>query len=85
MRWLPKMRWLPRQYSQFAYGIIQSAITTGVATAIATHQAMGFSASFLPYWSSTWVLAWLTMLPVVIGISPLIKRAVEAMTIAEGG
>jgi hypothetical protein len=30
-------------------------------------------------------LAWLTMLPVVVGISPLIKRAVEAMTIAEGG
>ena len=74
---------LPPRYSPFVYGVIQAAITTGIATAIATYQATGLSSEFLPSWSSSWVLAWLTMLPIVIGISPMIQRAVVAVTQAD--
>lgn len=62
--------------------MIQAAITTAVATAIATYQGMG--ASGFPFqWMLSWGLAWLTMLPVVIGVSPLIQRAVLALTVPE--
>lgn len=77
------MRRLPRRFSPLAYGIIQAAITTGVATAIATHQAMGLSSGFLVSWGSSWAMSWLTMLPIVVGISPLVQRAVTAITLAD--
>ncbi len=70
---------IPHAYAPFVYGIIQAAITTAVATAIATDKSMGLG-GFLPAWLKSWGLAWLTMLPVVIGISPLIQRAVLAVT-----
>jgi hypothetical protein len=35
---------------------------------------------FLSRWASAWSLSWLTMLPVVIGLAPLIQRAVVALT-----
>jgi hypothetical protein len=77
------MRRIPRNYAPFAYGIIQAAITTGVATAIATSQVTGLTSGFLPSWFWSWAFAWLTMLPIVIGISPLIRRAVASITLSE--
>lgn len=77
------MRRLPQVYSPFAYGVIQAAITTGIATAIATYQATGLTSGFLLSWGSSWGLAWLTMLPIVIAISPMVQRAVAAITLTE--
>lgn len=71
---------LPQRYSPLAYGIIQAAITTGVATAIATYQLRGIGADFLSRWCVSWLVAWLTMLPVVVLIAPFVQRAVAAMT-----
>lgn len=70
---------LPVEYAPLAYGIIQAAITTGVATVIATWQTLGWQ-GFPMAWLGAWSVAWLTMLPVVAGISPLIQRAVKRMT-----
>jgi hypothetical protein len=71
---------LPQRYAPFVFGIIQAAITTAVATAIATHQLMDFGLQFLARWAFAWWLAWLTMLPVVIVLAPLLQRAVDALT-----
>ena len=71
---------LPQRYAPFIYGIVQAGITTAVATAIATHQLTGFGAQFLARWAYSWSLAWLTMLPVVVGLAPVIQRAVAALT-----
>ena len=71
---------LPQRYAPFVYGIVQAGITTAVASAIATHQLTGFGALFLARWVHTWGVAWLTMLPVVIGLAPVIQRAVVALT-----
>ena len=38
---------LPNRFAPFVYGVIQAAVTTAVATAIATHQWMGFGLQFL--------------------------------------
>ena len=71
---------LPQRYAPFVYGIVQAGITTAVAAAITTHQLTGFGMQFLSRWASAWSLSWLTMLPVVIGLAPLIQRAVVALT-----
>jgi hypothetical protein len=74
-------------YAPLIYGIIQAAITTGVATAIATVHVTGLGIRFLADWWSAWTLAFLTMLPVVLFVSPLIRRCVLALTAstADGG
>ena len=74
---------LPRQFAPFVYGIIQAAITTAVATAIATH-VTDFSMRFVEEWSLAWALAFLTMLPVVVFVSPFIQRCVLALTVPTG-
>lgn len=71
---------LPRRYAPFVYGIIQSALTTGVATGIASFKLMGTGLQLFQFRTGTWVLSWLTMLPVVLLLAPVIQRAVVAMT-----
>ena len=76
---------IPRRYAPFVYGIIQAAITTAVASGIATWQMSEWGYFFFERWLFAWAVAWVTMLPVVIGISPLIQRAVLAITAPEAG
>ena len=68
---------LPRQLAPYAYGVLQAGITTALATAIAVHRQKGLGLAFLEDWAASWLLSWIAMLPVVIGISPLIQRAVD--------
>lgn len=74
------MRRLPRRYAPFVYGMIQAAITSAVATAIATYHIAHLDLQFALYWLSCWALSLATMLPVVILVSPLIQRAVVSLT-----
>ena len=74
------MSQLPPRYAPLVYGIIQSAITTGVASAIAVSQLTGFGVRFPMEWLSAWSLAFLVMLPVVVFVSPLIQRCVLMLT-----
>ena len=71
---------IPTRYAPFIYGILQSAVTTGVATGIATQQLLGFGMEFAQRWLYVWAIAWLTMLPVVLLVAPLLQRAVVALT-----
>jgi len=73
---------LPQQHAPLVYGIIQAAITTAVATAIATHQFTDFHMWFVEEWLIAWGLAFLTMLPVVVFVSPFIQRCVLALTVS---
>ncbi len=71
---------IPRQYGPLIYGVIQSGITTAVATGIATFSAVGVNSTALLGWGLTWIAAWITMLPVVAVIAPVIQRLVLALT-----
>jgi hypothetical protein len=74
---------LPQKYAPFVFGVIQAAITTAVATAIATRQLTEFGLVFLERWAFAWLVAWLSMLPVVILFAPLLQRAVIALTVPQ--
>ena len=71
---------LPKRYAPFIYGLIQAAVTTALATAIATKQMAPPGTQILSYWLSSWVLSWITMLPVVLLVAPVIQRVVLVMT-----
>jgi Protein of unknown function (DUF2798) len=76
---------LAQRWAPLIYGVIQAAITTGVATAIATHQLTDFKLRFAGEWLFAWGLAFLTMLPVVTFVSPFIQRCVSALTSSPSG
>lgn len=70
---------IPRRYSHFVYGVIQSGLTCGIAAAIASYPLMA-SGSFIVHWLQSWAAAWLLMLPVVLFAAPAIRRLSLAMT-----
>jgi len=67
---------LPHKYVPYVYGILQAAITTAVATAIAIYPLAHSALEFIERWMVAWCIAWLTMLPVVLLAAPYIQRAV---------
>ncbi len=77
------MRRLPKHYAPFIYGVIQAAITSAVATVVATYGIASLELQFVVYWLECWGISVLTMLPVVILVSPLIQRAVFSLTEAK--
>lgn len=74
---------LPRRYAPYIFGVIQAALTTGVATAIATPLGDGEPWAYVSHWTHAWTIAWVSMLPIVIGLAPLIRRAVDKLTAPE--
>ena len=70
---------IPRRYSHFVFGFIQSGLTCGIAAAIASFplSAMG---NFFLHWLQAWLFSWLLMLPVVLFGAPAIRRLAHAMT-----
>ena len=70
---------IPARFGDYIDGSIQAALTAGIATGIATFQVAS-DWHFFPMWATSWLLSWLTMLPVVIFIAPYIRRAVLTLT-----
>lgn len=64
---------IPRRHAHFVFGVIQSGLTSGVATAIASLSLLETGA-FLTNWAKSWAIAWALMLPVVIFAAPFIRR-----------
>jgi hypothetical protein len=69
---------IPRRYSHFVYGVIQSGLTCAVASAIASLPFLS-RGSFASHWLQSWLLAWLTMLPVVLLAAPAIRKLTDLL------
>jgi hypothetical protein len=69
---------IPRHYSHFVFGAIQSALTCFIAAGIAS--APSWSGDFLRHWLLSWLVAWMTMLPVVILAAPAIRSLSQRLT-----
>jgi len=70
---------IPRRYSHFVFGVIQSGLTSAIAAAIASRPLMA-TGQFTAHWLQSWLVAWLMMLPVVIFAAPAIRRLAIAFT-----
>ncbi len=70
---------IPRRFSHFVFGVIQSGLTSLIASAIASFPFIA-SGGFLANCIRSWLIAWAMMLPVVILAAPAIRSLVLVLT-----
>ncbi|WP_245471433.1 DUF2798 domain-containing protein [Bradyrhizobium genosp. SA-3] len=70
---------IPRRYSHFVFGIIQSGLTSLIAAGIASLPA-GSAMVFLGHWMVSWLIAWAAMLPIVLLAAPAIRAVSLRLT-----
>jgi hypothetical protein len=64
---------IPRCYAHFLFAVMQSALTSSIAAAIASVSFFS-QGIFLRHWLHASLLAWLLMLPVVIIFAPFLNK-----------
>ena len=74
---------IPRRYSHFVFGVIQSGLTSLIASGVASFPATG-TMIFLAHWLVSWLIAWGVMLPVVLLAAPAIRAFSLRLTQEEG-
>ena len=70
---------IPRRYTHFVFGAIQSGLTSLIAAGIASFPALA-AGTFFRNWLVSFVVAWVTMLPVVLLAAPAIRSLAVALT-----
>lgn len=70
---------IPRKYAHFVFGVIQSGLTSGIASFIAS-LSLWASGRFLKNWLSAWGFSWVLMLPIVLLAAPAIRGLATALT-----
>lgn len=68
---------LPRRHAHLVYGLLQSALTSAVAAAIATMRAP--HPAFV-HWLGSWLLTWASILPIVVLAAPFIRALCDVLT-----
>ena len=63
---------IPRRHSHFIFAVIQSGLTCLIAAGIASLPLVT-AAQFFMHWGVSWVVSWVTMLPVFVLAAPLIR------------
>ena len=70
---------IPRRYSHFVFGIIQSGLTSLIAAGIASYPADS-AMIFAGHWMVSWLIAWSAMLPIVLLAAPAIRAFAMRLT-----
>ena len=70
---------IPRRYSHFVFGVIQSGLTSLIAAGIASFPAMAAD-NFLWNWLASWLVSWAVMSPIVLLAAPTIRSLSVVLT-----
>jgi len=70
---------IPRRYSHFIFGVIQAGLTSLIAAGIASFPSPN-PVQFFSHWLSSWLVAWIAILPVVVLAAPAIRAISVALT-----
>jgi hypothetical protein len=70
---------IPRRYAHFMFGIIQSGLTSAIASAIASWNFLT-NGGFFQHWLQSWLLAWVLMMPIVLAAAPAIRKLAHYLT-----
>ena len=73
---LPK---LPRRYAHFLFAVIQSGMTSAIASAIACF-LFAADTSWISEWFTSWLAAWAIMVPIVLLAAPAIRSIANVLT-----
>ena len=71
---------IPRRFSHFVFGVIQSGLTCAIAAAIASFPFLP-TGTFLAHWLKSGLVAWILMLPVVVFAAPAIRKLTHLLTL----
>jgi Protein of unknown function (DUF2798) len=74
---------IPRKYGHIVFGVIQAGLTSAIAAGVASISNFG-TLAFVENWLGSWLIAWMTTIPIVLLAAPGIWRLVLALT-AESG
>jgi Protein of unknown function (DUF2798) len=74
---------IPRRYSHFVFGVIQSGLTSLIAAGIASLPVRSVML-FVQHLTVSWLIAWAAMLPIVLLAAPAIRSLALRLTRAEG-
>ena len=75
---------IPRRYSHFVFGVIQSGMTSLFAAGIASFPSIA-TGHFLWNWLASWLISWAAMSPVVLLAAPAIRSLSLVLTRDEQG
>jgi len=70
---------IPRRFSHFVFGFVQSGLTCAVAAAIAGVPFLA-AGTFVTHWLQSWIIAWITMTPIVLFAAPAIRSLTHILT-----
>jgi hypothetical protein len=70
---------IPRRYSHFVFGVLQSGLTSAIAAGIASVPFLK-EGTFFVSWLRSWAIAWVLMIPLVLFAAPAIRRITPALT-----
>ena len=70
---------IPRRFSHFVYGVIQSGLTCALAAGIASFPFID-TGTFVTHWLQSWFVAWIMMLPIVLFAAPAIRNLTHMLT-----
>lgn len=73
---------IPRRFSHFVFGFIQSGLTAALAAGVACINLVP-TQQFLGHWLQSWLSAWALMLPIVFLAAPVIHRLVFFLTVSD--
>lgn len=74
---------IPRRFSHFVFGVLQSGLTCFIAAGIASLPSLS-GGHFLQHWLMSWFVSWIAMLPVVLLAAPVLRSLALALTKDEG-
>ena len=70
---------IPRRFSHFVFGVIQSGLTSAIAAGIASFPMVA-TGTFWTNWLRSWLVAWILMLPIVLFAAPAIRSMSDFLT-----
>jgi amino acid transporter len=70
---------IPRRFSHFVFGFIQSGLTCAIAAGIASSPFLA-AGTFVTHWLQSWIIAWITMTPIVLFAAPGIRNLTHLLT-----
>lgn len=70
---------IPRRYSHFVFGVIQSGLTSLIASGVASFPFWA-TGRFIQNWTLSWLISWVMMLPAVVFAAPAIRALSLALT-----
>jgi hypothetical protein len=70
---------ISRKYGHFLFAVIQSGVTSAIASALVSFRLLGDNL-FLSNWLGSWLTSWALMVPIVLFAAPTIQRVTVLLT-----